>query len=436
LGGEVNTPEESSEEDGSPTPPPLYTAEETTFYENEEDLPFQDVHNKAIDEVFYRRAVDYEKVNSSAFVYSVNPDAGSRLMKGKETYVTASRAIFIGSSKPKAPVAVVGLLYSYKMFAERFFNHTARCGSKECRVKCSEEMYDCLLVDNNGYIIVSEDKSLVGKLLTEYDSSLLDTLVTNKVMLSKKIHDWQAVCIETYQVSGPASFLMTPFDLLKRTIMWMWARLSMAAVDLYLNGFINSVFAADETTSDPENTTDETAFVEIGGGSVVEESKTKFINKTKPRPCVKEYELFDINPKFIESDSTSIGTSKCLSGCSRTYIAQPVPFSNLFSLVVMNTCKCPGRKLVPRQVTYPGDCTALPGRLNKDYDSTIEDDGSGKNPVTIPFYRRREPGCINRHPQENDIKLCGGGVTISISQQLLVMTLTVVVMTSSRSFKL
>jgi voltage-dependent calcium channel alpha-2/delta-3 len=55
---------------------------------------------RAVDEIYYKRAVDFHNVNDSAFVFSVPFDANS--MRG-QVLVTGSRAIFIGSGKPRAP---------------------------------------------------------------------------------------------------------------------------------------------------------------------------------------------------------------------------------------------------------------------------------------------------------------------------------------------
>jgi hypothetical protein len=222
--------------------------------------------------------------------------------------VTASHAVLIGSGKQRAPAAVVGLLFNHKYFSERFFNATSRCGSKDCKIKCSDERTHCLLVDNNGYIVVSEDIKYTGKLLAEFDFNILEELVTNKVIIKKKIYDWQAICIDTYQVSGPASFLLTPLDLLRRTLFWLWAKVSMIAVDLYLNGFIESIFAQEVKTTDE-------APVPVGEGAhpVVDDSR-KMINKTRPRPCVKQHELFEVNSKWMDSDQPSVGKNrKCSS---------------------------------------------------------------------------------------------------------------------------
>ncbi|GIY65051.1 hypothetical protein CEXT_424741 [Caerostris extrusa] len=78
------------------------------------------------------------------------------LLGAKNTsLVTASQAIFIGNGSQKAPAAVVGVQLKHSAFVERFFNITGTCMSK-CKYKCTDKQMDCYLIDNNGFVIVSE----------------------------------------------------------------------------------------------------------------------------------------------------------------------------------------------------------------------------------------------------------------------------------------
>lgn len=273
------------------------------------ERPFNEVHVKATDELYYRRAVDYHKINASAFVYSVPFDASSR----ENVYVTASQAVFIGSGKQKAPVAVVGLQYKHKMFAERFFNHTSKCTAKECKVKCSDETTECFLIDNNGFIVVAKDDSYTGRFFGEFDDSLFEALLEKKIFKSTRVFDYQAICIDLYQVSGPASFLLTPFDLLRRLIMWTWAKVTVTMVDMYLNGIFSwyPISAAEE---DYYNGNEDDY-----NGSMEPDEGRRIINKTKPRPCDKEFDLYElnINPEASDTPITGKHTKCSSSGCDQ-----------------------------------------------------------------------------------------------------------------------
>ena len=78
------------------------------------------MHNKATDEVWYKRAVDYHYNNPSSFVFSVPFDIGDK----RPTTVTASHAIFKEEGGRKAPAAVVGVQIDYDKFAQNFMDVT------------------------------------------------------------------------------------------------------------------------------------------------------------------------------------------------------------------------------------------------------------------------------------------------------------------------
>ncbi len=82
---------------------------------------FADINNKATEEVWYRRAVDYYKINPKSFVYSIPFDVGS-----KKTKVLATHAIMVGKGNEKAPAAVAGVQIDYDIFREMFFNETTK----------------------------------------------------------------------------------------------------------------------------------------------------------------------------------------------------------------------------------------------------------------------------------------------------------------------
>lgn len=75
---------------------------------------------RATDEIWYRRAVDYHRHESDAFVYSVPFDAGLR----NESLVTAAQAIFLRDHGKSTPAAVVGMQFLLSRFKERFFATT------------------------------------------------------------------------------------------------------------------------------------------------------------------------------------------------------------------------------------------------------------------------------------------------------------------------
>ena len=82
---------------------------------------FANINNKATDEIWYKRAVDYHNVNPKAFVYSIPFDVGE-----KKTIVTATHAIMVGRGSQKTPAAVAGMQIDYDIFRDMFFNETRK----------------------------------------------------------------------------------------------------------------------------------------------------------------------------------------------------------------------------------------------------------------------------------------------------------------------
>jgi voltage-dependent calcium channel alpha-2/delta-3 len=85
---------------------------------------FSSHHNRAIDELWYKRAVEQHMVHQESFVYSIPHDCGEH----NDTLITASHAIFLRSKdkgERKAPVAVVGFQFLQSALYKRFMNITS-----------------------------------------------------------------------------------------------------------------------------------------------------------------------------------------------------------------------------------------------------------------------------------------------------------------------
>lgn len=249
----------------------------------------------------------------------------------------------------------------------------------ECKVKCADEETDCYLLDNNGFVIVSEKFPQTGKFFGEIDDDLLQTLVKKQVYQKVRMFDYQAICVEVYEVSGPGASLLTPFTAMKRGFLWIWAKLSLFMVDMMINGWSSpSVSASDYEYENYDYRPSEP-----------EENK-KGVNKTKPKPCDKEFDLYQMLPTSGDDEPITGKYLKCASmGCEQHYIAQHVPHTNLLMVVVLNTCPCEGTSR----------------RLDSDFmDSEIDCQMRRREK-----YRQKPDTCINQHPEEEEIKLCGKG---------------------------
>ena len=63
-------------------------------------------------------------------------------------------------------------------------------------MSCLNETVECFVLDDNGFVTISEDKNNVGKFLGDVDGSIMDSLVHNQVFKKIKIVDYQGVCME------------------------------------------------------------------------------------------------------------------------------------------------------------------------------------------------------------------------------------------------
>lgn len=103
----------------------LFSVNLSVFVVVKEDIfrqRFHEVHNHAIDEVWYKRAVEQHSVEQQSFVFSVPFDAGD----ASDTLVTASHAIFINEDVRSAPAAVVGYQFQHSALYNLFRNITSK----------------------------------------------------------------------------------------------------------------------------------------------------------------------------------------------------------------------------------------------------------------------------------------------------------------------
>nr|CAD7199593.1 unnamed protein product [Timema douglasi] len=156
------------------------------------NLPhFSESNRRAIDEVWYKRAVDHYSIEPDSFVFSVPFDAGAH---GKPL-VTATHAVFVDHKGHRAPAAVVGLQFQHSTLAAHFLNITSTCSG--CKKTCASEELDCYVLDNNGFIILSESAEHTGRFFGHIDGTIMDSLVQDKIYKKVAVFDYQGACSDT-----------------------------------------------------------------------------------------------------------------------------------------------------------------------------------------------------------------------------------------------
>lgn len=160
---------------------------------------------------WFKRAVDQHSIEPDSFVFSVPFDSGYT-SKSNSTLVTASHAIFLERrGHNKAPVAVVGLQYQHDSLARHFINITSACtGTGTCRKTCASDELDCYLLDNNGFVLLSESTEHTGKFFGHIDGTIMDSLVQDRIYRRVSFMDYQGLCSDRDNPYSGSGFVTRP----------------------------------------------------------------------------------------------------------------------------------------------------------------------------------------------------------------------------------
>ena len=65
------------------------------------------------------------------------------------------------------------------------------------------------MVDNNGFIVISEQRENTGKFFGEVDGTIFESLIQHEIFRPIQIYDYQAICLEMADDGSAASMLFT-----------------------------------------------------------------------------------------------------------------------------------------------------------------------------------------------------------------------------------
>ncbi|XP_071455009.1 voltage-dependent calcium channel subunit alpha-2/delta-3 isoform X2 [Hetaerina americana] len=503
---------------------------------------FGESNRRAIDEVWYKRAVEQYEVEPDSFVFTVDFEAGDAIMSGDPNYlhktlVTATHAVFVDHKGYRAPAAVVGLQFKHSALASQFLNITSTClGPLGCRKTCASEELDCYVLDSNGFVIISEETSHTGKFFGEIDGTIMDSLVQDRIYRKVSVWDHQGACTDDHSPFSDSSCRLEPLGFsLHGAVGWALSRLSwlafytglpqiwnphrteaqptgddisdLAEEDYDYNeedeegeaeeeeeeeddeGDSNGTGGEDDEgdsngtgggssalppppppaalppppppppTPTPPTTNRSTPWREGGGwgggsssggwGSQHYPRKWPHLTQTydagptsDARPCNKRTDLYILQPERLNTSGLFNPlkgklTNCHVTGCERPFSVQKIPHSNLILLVVDTLCPCGSKLLsiVPREVV-PGAGASVSGATSASGNEVLSpssspstppasspaNGGSGGSHCPRPkdaLYRRRPPKCMNYHPEESEIRLCGGSGSLRSTVALL-----------------
>lgn len=170
------------------------------FFRNE----FSETNRRAIDEIWYRRAVEQHLTDPNSFVFAVPFDAAHK----NDTLVTATHAVFHKENSKTTPAAVVGFQFQHSAMYALFKNIT-ETSSDGASTTCASDDFECFIIDDNGYVIVSENFADTGKFFGELRGFLMHNLLTEHVFRKIDIYDYQAICFIAKDPASIASRLLT-----------------------------------------------------------------------------------------------------------------------------------------------------------------------------------------------------------------------------------
>nr|NP_001246304.1 straightjacket, isoform D [Drosophila melanogaster]AFH08058.1 straightjacket, isoform D [Drosophila melanogaster] len=362
---------------------------------------FSQNNTRAIDEIWYKRAVDQHFVREESFVYSVPFDAGE---SNSEILVTASHAVFHNEGGKTAPAAVVGFQFQHSALYKLFHNITGNA--------CAVDDKDCYILDNNGYVIISTRVHETGRFFGEVNGAIMKRLLEENVYRQVTVYDYQAVCFESKNDNNASSMLLSPlFHLLRvgkwllHTALWyivqllQWAPgVSSHYADMY--GDSN-----DTEPPPPEPHPDHHARNGNGHGKKDDDHWLRYLtlHRTRLKPCDMKRDLYTL---FNEKDNVVYNMTA--HACERPFVVLPIPFSNLILLVIDQLCPRDGSVVL----------TVNPQPI--DYHLSVNDSLACYKQAR-EFNRMRPHSCISRHANESGIKLCGKACSVYANLGLLLL---------------
>ncbi|XP_052864386.1 voltage-dependent calcium channel subunit alpha-2/delta-4 [Anopheles cruzii] len=377
-----------------------------------------------MDMSWYKRAVDLYATEPEGFVFSVPFNSGYS-GKNSSTLVTASHAIFIDHRGHRAPAAVVGLQFLHESLFKHFINITSKCtASTTCKKNCASDELDCYLLDDNGFVILSERSEHTGKFFGQIDGTIMDSLVQDRIYRRLGLMDYQGICSDRDNPYTGASEPLKP----ARPMSWLlqyfvsfatyWLSVLPTPIGAWQNP--NNYYGEDtdgeeDDTYDYEQTDYElppehgdvtTPDYEQRSTPTPQRSHAQAGPRVAPdpahaRPCDLKTDLYVLQPDRLNSSGQNNPLKGKLtnchsSGCERPFSVQKIPNSNLILLVVDVLCPCGSKQLdIEPQEVVGGAGACGVRRMAKE-----------------KMLRKRPGKCISYHPEETEIKQCGTATSL------------------------
>ncbi|CAH0560861.1 unnamed protein product [Brassicogethes aeneus] len=260
-----------------------------TFVDEDDRDSFETRNSRSIDEDWYRRSVEENYKDERRFIYSVPFE-----ISGYEnnTMITGTKAIFLKNGAVKTPIAVVGLQFNHRAMYELYnditlksFNITTKCGkAKYCNITCESDYLDCFILDNNAYIVLSDEIEYTGRYIGDIRADIMYHLIQDGVFKDTRMFDYQAICQKEPPEKKKKNSANSPPIRFRKLVQHLLGATNWALATVLF--WVRSIMAGPAYQSIKEDTI------------AVEKLEIK---KTYPTPCDHEFWLFTLGDKFQNS---------------------------------------------------------------------------------------------------------------------------------------
>ncbi|XP_033470392.2 voltage-dependent calcium channel subunit alpha-2/delta-4 isoform X1 [Epinephelus lanceolatus] len=253
--------------------------------------------------------------------------------------VIATTAVTVTVGKKTAIAGAIGVQMTLDVLESKFWAIAGQpndtdCSDTEgvCPLRCDSFDIACYAIDNNGFVLISKQRSDAGRFFGEVDGSVMTTLIRMGMFKRVSLFDYQAMCkMNSHSVSS-ARPLLSPFYGLASALKWFLSNFLLFLLEFNICGFWHTDHFADAKPSFSVSSAHKKR------GDILQ-------------PCDTEYPSFVYEPSVKETNSII----KC-GRCQKMFVVQQIPDSNLLMLVVQADCDCsrqyPPITMEPKEVRY------------------------------------------------------------------------------------
>ncbi|KAL1789554.1 voltage-dependent calcium channel subunit alpha-2/delta-4 [Sigmodon hispidus] len=288
--------------------------------------------------LWYRQASEHPP---GSFVFSLHWEEGPDSPEnspGKPVAVRASTAIAVTVDGKTAIAAAVGIQMRVDYIQSQFWAATKQCGTEEgpCPKSCEDTELDCFVIDNNGFILISERPQEMGRLLGEVDGALMTQLLSMGAFSRVTMYDYQAMCKLPDHHHSAAQALTSSLSASLMVVRWLLHEFLLLLLQWSAWGSWHDIGSEGHSL--------------IGGCDSQSVFSDEHPHKHKKQdllhPCDTEYPVFVHQTAIQEAN----GIIEC-GACQKTFVMQQIPSSNLLLLVTDCTCECSAYSPILQEAT-------------------------------------------------------------------------------------